>query len=97
MASLPRPPINNENAPPTPPHAPAVEEVVDAAELGVIIVDVLVPGRLSVEEGLVSIILTGGGPARVRRAAGVVVGVELGHIGELTGRARAAARGSLVY
>ena len=31
MASLPKPPINNENAPPTPPHAPAVEEVVDAA------------------------------------------------------------------
>ena len=30
MASLPKPPINNENAPPTPPHAPAVEEVVDA-------------------------------------------------------------------
>ena len=28
MASLPKPPINNENAPPTPPHAP-VEEVED--------------------------------------------------------------------
>ena len=28
MASLPKPPINNENAPPTPPHAP-VQEVED--------------------------------------------------------------------
>ena len=32
MASLPKPPINNENAPPTPPHAPVQEvEEVDAA------------------------------------------------------------------